>query len=365
MGTVYKRGKIWWIKYHKNGRQYFESSKSHLKGDAEKFLKQREGDIAKGKTPGIYYDRVTFNELVKDFLADYKINKKKSEWRAKISVDHLKGYFDGMKAVEIDTVQIRGYINARFEEKAKAATINRELSALRRAFHLAMQSGKIDRIPHFPMLREHNIREGFFTHDEFLALRNALPVHLHGLVTIAYRFGLRKGELLNLTWDRVNLKEGVIRLEGKDTKSGKGRTIILDDENKAILQSLSDDRKKLKVITPHVFLNDTGTGPLKDFRGAWEAACTAAELKGRLFHDLRRTAVRNMVRAGISEHVAMSISGHKTRAVFDRYDITSEDDLRAATEKIVNHYETHAANGEGRKVIRGDFTKKERTKKKS
>ncbi len=360
MGTVYKRGKIWWIKYHKNGRQYFESSKSHLKGEAEKFLKQREGDIAKGKTPGIYYERVTFDELVKDLLADYKINNKKSEWRAKISVDHLKAYFNGMKAVDINTAQIRGYINVRLEEKAKAATINRELSALRRAFHLTMQGGKIDRIPHFPMLKEHNVREGFFTHDEFLALRAALPCHLHGPVTIGYRFGLRKGELLNLTWDRINLKEGVIRLEGKDTKSGKGRTIYLDDESKAILQGISDARKKLKNITPLVFLNDRGTGPLKDFRGAWEAACTAAGLQGRLFHDLRRTAVRNMVRAGVSEHVAMGISGHRTRSVFDRYDIVSETDLKAATEKIVTH---HEALGTEKKVVTVDFSKKGKTRK--
>jgi len=137
MGTIHKRGSVWWIKYHRNGRQFFESSKSHIKRKAELLLKQREGDITKGKTPGIYYDRVTFDDLVKDFLADYKMNKKISEWRAKISVDHLKKYFSGMKAMGIDTAEIRKYINTRLDDKAKAATINRELSALRRAFHLA------------------------------------------------------------------------------------------------------------------------------------------------------------------------------------------------------------------------------------
>ncbi len=134
-----------------------------------------------------------------------------------ISYTILEKWFSGVKVVDITTDRIKTYVNHRLNESAKNGTINRELAALRRMLTLGMQQGKVARLPFIPKLREGSPRTGFFEHDEFIALRVALPVYLKPIVSLAYFYGLRKGEILNLTWDRVDINEGVIRLEAEDT----------------------------------------------------------------------------------------------------------------------------------------------------
>ena len=192
------------------------------------------------------------------------------------------------------------------------------------------------------MLKESNVRKGFFEHDEFLALRNALPSHLKPVVTFAYHTGWRKREILGLTLDKVDLKQGIVRLDPGETKNEEGRIIYLNDELMKELKALQKDRPS---GCAYVFHHNGE--PIRDFRGSWDAACIQAGLwrmdKGeegneikvptKIFHDFRRTAVRNMIRSGIPERVAMMISGHKTRSVFDRYHIVSDKDLKEAAQK--------------------------------
>ncbi|MGA2404858.1 MAG: tyrosine-type recombinase/integrase, partial [Syntrophobacteraceae bacterium] len=111
------------------------------------------------------------------------------------------------------------------------------------------------------------------------------------------------------------------------------RTVYLDAELKEIFRAQWEARKAGGVLRSYVFLNETGTDKIRDFRGSWDAACIEAKISRRLFHDLRRTSIRNMVRAGIPERVAMMISGHKTRSIFDRYNIVSESDLELAASR--------------------------------
>jgi integrase len=151
---------------------------------------------------------------------------------------------------------------------------------------------------------------------------------LKAVATFGYRFGWRHGEILGLTWDRVDLKNGIVRLEAGETKNDDARTVYLDEELKGMLKEAFKNRR---LNVPYVFLRDGE--PIRGFRKAWISACKEAKLIGKIFHDLRRTAVRNMVRAGVPERVAMMISGHKTRSVFDRYNIVSDDDLKLATMK--------------------------------
>ena len=203
------------------------------------------------------------------------------------------------------------------------------------------------------MLQENNVRKGFFEHGDFLAVRKALPEYLRGFVTFAYKVGWRFTEISTLTWAQVDLNQGIVRLEAGETKNTEGREVYLDEELKKVFIEQAARRVKAGKLGPYVFPNHDGTSRIKDIRGAWGAACIAAgffrleqdgkktvKVPTRLFHDFRRTAVRNMVRAGIPERVAMMISGHKTRSVFDRYNIVSDADLRIAAAKQEAYLET-------------------------
>lgn len=338
MGSVYKRGNTFWIKYYQNGKPYYESTGSAKDADAKRLLKRREGEISQGKHPGIYFDKVRFDELAADFLTDYRVNQKKSLKKAEQETDHLEGYFGGHRVTQITTPKIQAYIEHRLNKGAANGTINRELAALKRMFNLGAKQtpAKVDRVPHIPMLKENNIRKGFFEHGDFIALRDALPSHLKGFVTFAYKTGWRVSEIKNLTWSQVDLEQGIVRIEPGEAKNDEGRTVYLDDELRELFNQAWEARSNL---IPYVFLARNDRDMLKGFRKAWDKACKDAKIGKKLFHDLRRTAVRNMVRAGIPERVAMMVSGHKTRAVFERYNIVSDTDLRMAAQKQATYLE--------------------------
>jgi integrase len=335
MGSIYKRGETYWIKYYKNGKPYRETTKSEKEADAKRLLKKREGEIANGKLPGVYFDKVTFDELVELLLADYRNNNRKSMMRIEFCIDRLKESFEGMCIVNIDSRKIQAYIEKRLSEKVTNGTINRELSAYKRMLTLGSRCTppKVDKIPYIQKLKENPPRKGFFEHGDFLALQDKLPEHLQGPAVFGYKTGWRLSEIASLMWSQVDLFQGVVILNPGKTKNDEGRTVYLDQELLAILKGLWEDRKHGTAILPWVFLNEDGTDRIRQLRRPWQTACKRAKIGNRLFHDLRRTAVRNMIRSGIPERVAMMISGHKTRSVFDRYNIVSDTDLKLAAQK--------------------------------
>lgn len=339
---IYKRGQVFWIKYYRNGKPYRESTKSSKEADAKRLLKKREGEISDGKSPGIYFDRVRFEELAKDFMADYRINQKKSLDRAERSLKHLQRAFGNMRVTNITTPEINAYIERRKAEGAANATINRELAALKRTLNLGARQTppKVDRLFYIPTLQENNVRKGFFEYEDFLALREALPCYLRGVVTFAYKEGWRVSEIVNLRWSQVDLQQGIVRLEAGDSKNKAGRMIYLDEEEKEVFRTQWSTRIKEGRLTPHVFTGKDGKSKIKNFRKAWNNSCERARLGRRLFHDFRRTAVRNIVRSGIPERVAMQISGHKTRSVFDRYNIVSDTDLKQTAAKGLTYQQS-------------------------
>jgi len=339
MGELRQRGRIWWIRYYRDGRRFEESAKTDKKQVAIDLLRLREGDIAKGVPMSAAVNRLKFDEAAADLLTDYLVNGRRSLADVKCRIDKgLAPWFTGRRLTTVTTADVNAFIAHRQAAGAAVATINRELAALKRMYTLALRAGKILHRPYIPMLREHNTRKGFFERAQFEAVRAALPAPLRGIATVAYLTGWRtKSEILPLQWHQVDRQAGVVRLEPGTTKNREGRVFVFSqiDELREALDTQWAAHEALErqgTLCPWVF--QRSGRPVKNFRKAWIAACATAGCPGRIPHDFRRTAVRNLIRAGVPDTIAMKATGHLTRSVFDRYDITSEADLAEAGRKL-------------------------------
>lgn len=375
MGQLRQRGRVWWIRYYRNGVLHEESSGSFRKQDAIDLMRIREGDAARGLPVSAKIGRLRFDEAAADVLNDYRTNGKRSADEVQRRIEkHLLPYFGGRKMTTITTADVRAYIAQRqatttvtqkayqftrpdgktihIAERERAITgvsngeINRELTILKRVFNLAIQAGKMLHKPHIPLLREDNTRAGFFEAEQFRDVLAHLPEPLRPVITFAYITGWRiASEVLPLQWRHVDFAGGEVRLDAGTTKNGEGRVFPLTDDLRALLESQHAQHQRAKQagdICPYVFTRQVATGRggtkhprrILSINKAWDSACRSAGCPGRIPHDLRRTAVRNMVRRGVPERVAMKLTGHKTRSVFERYNIVSDGDLRTAAQQL-------------------------------
>lgn len=322
----------WWIGYSVNGKRFRETSRSSNRQDAVKLLKRRIAAAQTGGPVGPDPEKTTLAELVSMIRNEYVANGRNLR-AITAPLDHLVRHFGGeLRAVNLTTDKIISYVTERQQAGAKNSTINRSLSALKRAFTLAERAGKLARRPHLPMLEENNARSGFLSHGEFLRLIDALPGDLRDPVAFLYYSGWRVNEMRTLQWRDVDRAGGVVRLRPEHSKSGRGRVLPLRGELAAIIERAAARR------TPEcatVFHRDGR--PVALFRKSWASACKRAGLGAVLVHDLRRCAVRNMIRAGVPDKIAMSISGHQTRSIFDRYDIVIEADQAQAMDMVSAH----------------------------
>jgi integrase len=286
--------------------------------------------------------QLQFGSLLDDLVSDYRVRRVKSLASVLSHIKPLRDHFGDWRAVGINFRAIETYITMRREAEKSNATINRELELLRRALRLAHDRQLLPSIPKVRVLPENNTRQGFFERPDLEAVVSALPAYLQDFTRFAYLTGWRKGEITSLRWADVDRDAGAIRLRPEAAKTGRGRTVMLEGDLAELINRRWQARLLEKGgdvrVAALVFHRDGD--PVGDFRKAWATACQAAAVPDKLFHDLRRTAARNMVRAGVPERVAMAVTGHLTRSMFDRYNIVSEDDLRMAAQKTTMYVDT-------------------------
>lgn len=335
--------KKWWIAFYVGGSQVRESSRSTKYSDAEALLRRRVAEIETGTYAGKTAQSLTVGELLETVWTDYEINGKSLN-RARTSLKHLVPAFAHVKALRVDTKILNTYVAQRRRERASNASINRELAFLKRGFNLAAKETppRVRFVPAFPKLAEAPPRSHFLEYAEFQVLRSELPAYLKGVTTFGYLTGCRVQEILGLKWSQVDLLARVVRLAPGTTKNREGRTIPLTPELYQMIAYQKQDRAQHWPHCPFVFHRFGNR--IKDFRGAWAEASKRAGLwddesgKPRFrFHDLRRSAVRNLVKAGASEQLIMRIGGWKTPSVFRRYAIVTESDLVQAADRLESY----------------------------
>jgi len=338
-----KAASTWWVQYYVRGTRFRESSGSRRRTEAEKVLQRRLEAAAQGKPMSPRAGKATFEDLARILLDDYQANARRSLERVEDALGHLRGFFGGVAAVEITSDRIASYIGLRQEQRAASATINRELAALRRAFRLAQKAGMVAFKPEVSTLHEETQPKGFFEADQYRAVLENLPGYLKPVIQTAYITGWRiKSEILSRQKQHLDLQSGCLRLEREETSSGEERRFPLTPEMRELLvrqlEKVNDLERKTNRIVPWLFHHNGK--PIKDFRKAWALACRRAGVIGRVPHDFRRTAVRNLELAGIPRSASMAMVGHRTESIYQRYAVADEAMLKESAAKLAALHES-------------------------
>ena len=365
-GRVYRRKgtNILWLDYSANGERHRESSETTSMREAQDKLRKLIGDRKEGRIVG-RPDRVLLAEYEKDvegrYVKDaegrkklvgglrwvhetqYDLDELRSKQRMQQAWHHIEKFFPApTRVTHVTPLQLDEYAKARLAEGAARQTVNNELSALRRAFNLAVEKGMLATAPKIKLAKVDNAREGFFEEDDFAGVLLELPAYCQPVVKFLRVTGWRVMEALGLTWDRIDWERQGIRLSARQTKGKKARLFPfgLAPDLKAVLEAAWATREG-----PYVFQRNGKPIAYTTLVHKWQAATKRAGCTGRLIHDLRRTAARDFRTAGVDEGTIMALCGWKTRAMFDRYLIVNDADLAAAVAKRFNG--TVAAHSEG------------------
>jgi integrase len=338
----------YWAPENSKWREIRESTHTADRKVAEKYLRARVQEIANHRRglrrfSAPAQEKVTVGQLLDNLTRYLQVHRPKSYGPARAQIKRVRDYFGDFRAHAVTAEDVREFIAKRLAEEAKPSTINRAVEKLARAYHLGIKDGRISFAPSFESLPEENARQGFMPKAEFEKLISKVSsADYADLFCWLYWTGMRPGAATAFTWEAFDRQTWTLYLAAKDDKIGRGIPWELTGEFRKIIERRLQRRR---LDSPFIFHRD-GKRIDAHYMRAWTEAETAAELPHRLVYDLRRTALRNNVRAGIPERVCMAISGHRTRAVFDRYNIVSGEDLREAAMKRAGYEAALAKDGQ-------------------
>jgi integrase len=296
---------------------------------------ERRVDFDKGKM-----ERLTFNQWADRYL-ELAAGKRTLD-RDKQLLKVLRAEFGSLPLEEITYARIKEFalrltqtpVSQHPDRPQAVATCNRKLALLRHILRMAWKEGILEKLPAVELFQEDNDRERVLTEDEFSQLYEAAAPTLKSILICAWETGMRRGEIVLLTWPQVNLKENLITLESQDTKTGRRRIIPISQRLRDTLLEIRQAQGKVTDIQQRVFLSARGAPFARPaaIREAFINAVKRAKLNDVHFHDLRRSFVTRKITEGWDRDHVKAITGHRTDKVFARYNKPSLETLRAVVE---------------------------------
>lgn len=368
---------VWWISYSHKGVRYRESSKLEGRQAAKEFLKERIGRAGLGKpvTPAIR--GTTLDDLFRLVIADYTDNQYDTLARQEDAFNWLRAFFGADCPAEEIGPRLPEYRIWRRQQPDRrslkrkghhaqpprigcsVATLNRELSALRHAFALASQHNPplVANVPVIKLAKERNRRKGFFEWEQFVRVRDHLPDYLKPVMTVAFFTGWRAASEI-CTRQPKHVVDDMLVLEADETKNEEPRKFPLDiiPELRDVveLQLAAAHRRALETGQVNQWLFPGRHGArIVDYLPAWHAACAAAGLSGRIPHDFRRSAARNLIGAGVDPLTTMQLVGWEDISMLKRYNIIDDETLKRGVAKLRNYLDAQKQKRAKVVAIRG------------
>jgi integrase len=299
-------------------------------------------ELMKGLIPSSQAQPVLFKDWGLRYLELEEVKRLRSyRDRQRIVRQQLIPFFGSTLLQEITPGQVEAYRAQRRKEDGKVPTlltVNNDHIALKHCLNVAVRRGLLLTNPacKVPLPEAHNERDRVLSDSEWNALYDAAASHLKPILLLAYHLGQRFGEIVQLTWDRVDLQRGFIALRAIDTKTKEPRQVPITP---AVRAALADLAKVRRLHTNHVFLYEGQ--PIKSIKRGFNTAKKLAGVSDFRFHDLRHCAATNLRRAGVDTATAMKIVGHKSEKMWKRYNAIDEKDLITAASRLNTYLQSN------------------------